>query len=149
MAATQIMEETMDKLDVGAVESMKNDLPDVDEEDSADEGQDLVETDTSSKKKKKKKPKKKVSSLSWWICPHKLISQKPASNPLLGSVPPEIPPPAPETEEERSKWESLLGSDAPLYEPPVVGLVEERVSLSMLNSDVTEGFRTGQWSIFS
>jgi hypothetical protein len=61
MAATQIMEETMDKLDVGAVGLVKNDLPDVDEEDSADEGQDLVDTNTSTKKKKKKKPKKKVS----------------------------------------------------------------------------------------
>jgi hypothetical protein len=64
MAATQIMEETMDKLDVGAVGLVKNDLPDVDEEDSADEGQDLVDTNTSTKKKKKKKPKKKVCPLS-------------------------------------------------------------------------------------
>jgi len=64
MAATQPLAETIDQLDVGAIELVKNDQPDVDEEDSADEGQDLVETHTNTKKKKKKKPKKKVSSLS-------------------------------------------------------------------------------------
>jgi len=64
MAATQTLAETIDQLDVGAIELVKNDQPDVDEEDSADEGQDLVETNTSTKKKKKKKPKKKVSSRS-------------------------------------------------------------------------------------
>jgi hypothetical protein len=73
MAATQILAETMDKLDVGAVGLVKNDEPDVDEEDSADEGQDLAGTNTSSKKKKKKKPKKKVSLISRLPCPHKLI----------------------------------------------------------------------------
>jgi hypothetical protein len=61
MAATQTLAETIDQLDVGAVGLVKNDQPDVDEEDSADEGQDLVDTNTSTKKKKKKKPKKKVS----------------------------------------------------------------------------------------
>jgi len=61
MAATQALAENMDQLDVGAVGLVKNDLPDVDEEDSADEGQDLVDTNTSTKKKKKKKPKKKAS----------------------------------------------------------------------------------------
>jgi hypothetical protein len=149
MAATQTLAETIDQLNVGAVGLVKNDQPDVDEEDSADEGQDLVDTNTSTKKKKKKKPKKKVSSLSWWICPHELTSQRAAVNPLLGSVPPEIPPPAPETEEERSKWESILGPDAPLYEPPVVGLVEERVSLSKSMMHVTEGNRIDQWSTYS
>jgi hypothetical protein len=62
MEATQRLGETIDQLDDSAVGLMKNDQPDVDEEDSADEGQDLVETNTSTKKKKKKKPKKKVSS---------------------------------------------------------------------------------------
>lgn len=61
MAATQTLVETIDQLDVGAVGLVKNDQPDVDEEDSGDEGQDLVDTNTSTKKKKKKKPKKKVS----------------------------------------------------------------------------------------
>jgi len=61
MAATQVLAENMDQLDVGAVGLVKNDEPDVDEEDSADEGQDLVDTNTSTKKKKKKKPKKKAS----------------------------------------------------------------------------------------
>jgi hypothetical protein len=64
MEATQRLGETIDRLDVSAVGLMKNDQPDVDEEDSADEEQDLVDTNTSTKKKKKKKPKKKVSSPS-------------------------------------------------------------------------------------
>ena len=64
MAATQMLAETLDQLDVGAVGLVENDQPDVDEEDSADEEKDLVETHTSTKKKKKKKPKKKVSSRS-------------------------------------------------------------------------------------
>jgi hypothetical protein len=68
MAATQILAETMDKLDVGTVGLVKNDEPEVDEENSADEGQDLVGTNTSSKKKKKKKPKKKVS-VFFHACP--------------------------------------------------------------------------------
>jgi len=75
--------------------------------------------------------------------------QKAAVNPLLGSVPPEIPAPPAETEEERSKWESLLGPDAPLYEPPVVGLVEERVNFSKYLMNVTEGNRTDQRSTYS
>ena len=61
MAATQLLAANMDQLDVGAVGLVQNDEPDVDEEDSADEGQDLVNTNTSTKKKKKKKPKKKAS----------------------------------------------------------------------------------------
>lgn len=61
MAATQVPK-TMDNLDVGTVGLVKNDEPDVDEDDSADEGQDLADTSTSTKKKKKKKPKKKVCS---------------------------------------------------------------------------------------
>jgi hypothetical protein len=68
MAAAQTLAETIDQLDVRAVGLVKNDQPDVDEEDSADEGQDLVDTNTSTKKKKKKKPKKKVSPLSWCLC---------------------------------------------------------------------------------
>jgi len=75
--------------------------------------------------------------------------QKAAANPLLGSVPPEIPAPPAETEEERSKWESLLGPDAPLYEPPVVGLVEERVSLAMHVTNVADVTRTDQRSTYS
>jgi hypothetical protein len=73
MASTQGLSETMDKLDVGAVGLVQNDEPEVDEEDSADEGQDLAGTNTSSKKKKKKKPKKKVSLISW-LCPHELTN---------------------------------------------------------------------------
>ena len=53
--------------------------------------------------------------------------QKAAVNPLLGNTPLASPPPPPETEKERLKWEEVLGPDAPSYEPPVVGLVEERV----------------------
>ena len=59
MAATQVLSKTMDNFDVGTVGLVKNGEPDVDEEDSADEGQDLADTSTSTKKKKKK-PKKKV-----------------------------------------------------------------------------------------
>jgi hypothetical protein len=77
------------------------------------------------------------------------MSQKAAINPLLGSVAPETPAPPAETEEERTKWESLLGPDAPLYEPPVVGLVEERVSLSTSIMDVIERDRTDQRSTYS
>jgi len=77
MAATQVLAENMDQLDVNAVGLVKNDLPDVDEEDSADEGQDLVDTNTSTKKKKKKKPKKKVSYKVSGHVHNKLTFRKP------------------------------------------------------------------------
>jgi len=60
MATPPVHSETMNDLDVGTVELVKNDEPDLDEEDSAVEGQDLADTNTGAKKKKKKKPKKKV-----------------------------------------------------------------------------------------
>jgi hypothetical protein len=62
MAATQMLSESINELEVGAVVHAKTEEQDLDEEDSGDEGHaDLVDTNTSSKKKKKKKPKKKAS----------------------------------------------------------------------------------------